>query len=337
MKEKIALISSLVNFFLSLLKLFAGFISNSASVIAEGLHSFVDVFSSFATYIGIKISEKPADKEHPYGHYRIETLVSFFIIFLLLVSIFGVIYEVYKRFAYNEKIEVSIISLTVMSLSALINEVMARIKISYGKKENSVALVLDGYHSRVDVLSSLVVFVGLLFAIYWPYADLVAALLIVAYMLKTTFSLSSDIVNSLIGVSAGEEVEKKIQEIASNMKVKVSSLKTQKLGSKIGAEISIELPKNVSIDYAEKISEELKEKLMKEIGNLVLVTIVPKGYEVETSSVRGLFGRCEGWSRRFGRSEYCICPKCGYKVKHEPGIPCSSLVCPKCGTKLKRE
>jgi cation diffusion facilitator family transporter len=355
MKEKIALISLLANLILAVTKIFAGFISKSAAVLAEGIHSFSDIFSSLISFVGIKIAKKPADKRHPYGHFKFEVLAGFFITLILLVTGTWVIYEAWQKFRQPSQIQLPILALSVMFFSAILNEIMSRLKIYFGKKENSVALISDGVHSRIDVFSSLVIFLGLILNKYWVFADSVLAFLVGLYVIKESFSIGKEAIDSLLDVSAPPEIENKIKEIIQSQGVEISDLKTQKKGSVITANLEIKLPQNLSVDEATKISENLRERLMKEIENLVYVAIQIKTHEAEVGFYRPAFGfrfgfgRGFGWKKRVrlrrrfrgtqgrGPGGFCVCPKCGYKVVHQPGVPCATLICPNCKIHLKRE
>ena len=349
MKEKIAKISILANAILAGGKIAVGILSNSASVLAEGIHSLIDVFSSLISFFGIKISKKPADKEHPYGHFKFEVLAGFLITLILLGTGLGIIFEAYQKFKNPSLIKIPILALSVMILSAIVNEIMSRLKIHFGQKENSVALISDGVHSRIDVFASLAVFAGLILNKYWIYTDSVLAFLIGLYIVKESFSIGKEAIDSLLDVSAPPEVEEKIKEIAKSQGIEISDLKTQKKGSVFTANLEINLPKNLDVDTATKVSENLRERLMKEIKNLVYVAIQIKSHEVETGFYKPVpgtlgfgrgFGRGFGWRRRFrgrGPGGYCVCPKCGYRVEHQPGVPCSSLICPNCKIHLRRE
>ena len=236
-----------------------------------------------------------------------------------------------------------------MIFSAGINEVMARLKIHFGKKENSIALLSDGLHSRVDVFASLAVFVGLVLTKYWIFVDSALAFLIGLYIIKKSFSLGKEAVDSLLDVSAGEEIEEKIKTIAKMQNIEISSLKTQKKGSAITANLEIKLPSNLKVEEATKISDSLREKIIKEIENLHYVAIQITSHEVETGFYKPAFGRSFGWQRRGrfrgetegakggGPGGYCVCPKCGYKIPHERGVPCPTLECPNCKINLTRE
>jgi len=349
MKEKVAVISILANIVLAGGKVTIGVFSNSAAVLAEGVHSLMDIFSSAIGYIGIKISAKPEDKKHPYGHYKFEVLGGTIITIILLATGLGIMWEAYKNFLNPEKIKIGYLAFGIMIFSAGINEVMARLKIHFGKKENSIALLSDGLHSRVDVFASLAVFVGLVLTKYWIFVDSALAFLIGLYIIKKSFSLGKEAVDSLLDVSAGEEIEEKIKSIAKKENIEINSLKTQKKGSVITANLEIKLPSNLSVEEATKISESLREKLMKEIENLSYVAIQIKSHEVETGFYKPEFGKGFGWQRkgRFrgeieearggGPGGYCACQKCGYKIPHERGVPCSTLECPRCKTKLVRK
>ena len=349
MKEKIAAISILANIVLAGGKVTIGVFSNSAAVLAEGVHSLMDIFSSAIGYIGIKISAKPEDKKHPYGHYKFEVLGGTIITIILLATGLGIMWEAYKNFLNPEKIKIGYLAFGIMIFSAGINEVMARLKIHFGKKENSIALLSDGLHSRVDVFASLAVFVGLVLTKYWIFVDSALAFLIGLYIIKKSFSLGKEAVDSLLDVSAGEEIEEKIKSIAKKENIEINSLKTQKKGSVITANLEIKLPSNLSVEEATKISESLREKLMKEIENLSYVAIQIKSHEVETGFYKPEFGKGFGWQRkgRFrgeieearggGPGGYCACQKCGYKISHERGVPCSTLECPNCKINLQRE
>jgi len=349
MKEKVAIISMLANVILAGGKIAVGVFSGSAAVLAEGVHSFMDVFSSAVSYIGIKISAKPEDQKHPYGHYKFEVLGGTIITIILLATGAGIIYEAYQSFLDPEKIKISYLVFGIMLFSAVVNEIMARLKIHYGKKENSISLLSDGFHSRVDVYASLVVLAGLFLTKYWIYADSLLAFLIGAYIIKKSFSLGKEAIDSLLDVSAGEEIEEKIKTIAKAQNIEISSLKTQKKGLAITADLEIKLPSNLRVEEATKISNSLREKLIKEIEGLQYVVIQITSHEMETGFYKPEFGRSFGWQRkgRFrgkveeakggGPGGYCACPKCGYKILHKSGVPCSTLECPDCKVNLVRK
>lgn len=349
MKEKIAGVSILANLFLAAGKLAVGFLVGSSAVFAEGLHSGMDILSSVISFIGIKIAKKPVDKKHPYGHYKFEVLAGLIITIILFLTGGFIVFESIREFQNPSPVTIGYLALGVMLVSVVINEIMARVKIKYGKKENSVSLLSDGVHSRVDVYASLVILLGLFLTKYWIYADSVLALLIGLYIIKESFSLGKEAVDSLLDVSAGEEIENKIKSIVKTQNIEIDSLKTQKKGSAVTANLEINLPNNLKLEEATKTSNSLREKLIKEIEQLQYVAIQITSHEIETAFYKPEFGKGFGWQRkgRFkkeikeavgrGPKGYCICEKCSYKAEHQRGIPCSTLKCPTCNINLKRE
>jgi len=343
MKEKIALLSVLTNFLLAVGKIFIGLLTSSIAVLADGIHSGMDIFSSLVSFIGIKIAKKPVDKKHPYGHYKFEVLSGLIITLILFFTGIWIIYESYQSFLQPSGIEMGYIAIVVMVFSAITNEIMARIKINYGKKENSISLLSDGMHSRIDVYTSIAVVIGLVLAEYFTYVDAILALFIGLYIIKESFSLGKEATDNLLDVSAGEDIEKKIKKAVEEEGIEISDLKTQKKGSAITANLKIKLPKNLIVEEAAKISNKLKKKLMDNIEMLKYVAIQIESHDVSSMYFRsGVFGRGFGWqgkikeAKGFGPGGYCICPKCGYKVEHKKGVPCATLKCIKCGTKMTR-
>ena len=327
MKEKIALISILANMVLAGGKIAVGLISHSAAVLADGFHAFTDIFASGVGYFGIKASQKPVDKKYPYGHYKFEVLSGLIITFILFISGIGIIYEAYKKFLNPEEIKIDYLIFGVMFLSILINFFTSRLKIYYGKKENSLTLLSDGTHDKADVLASIAVLSGVLFSKYWVYTDPILAALIGLYIIKESFPLGKEAIDSLLDVSAGEEIEEKIKLIAEKENIKIDSLKTQKKGSAVTANLEIDLPSKLSVEEATKISNILREKLIQTIEPLEYVVIQIASHEIETGFYKPNFGRSFGWQRKGqfkdkiqeaagkGPDGDCVCEKCGYKLR----------------------
>jgi len=211
-KEKVSILSTLVNFFLALSKLIVGIMIKSAALTADGIHSSIDIVSSFGTYLGIKIANKPGDKKYPYGHYRAESLAGLFITILLAGTGLWVIYEaVMKFFTAGAKEIFSLGAIILVVITIIVNELMARLKFYYGRKEESLSLVADAEHSRADVLSSIGVLIPLFFARYFPPIDGIVAILIGGYILFESFKLSKEIMESILDVS-NEDLEEKIKK-----------------------------------------------------------------------------------------------------------------------------
>jgi len=351
MKEKISILGIVVNFLLALAKITIGLLTRASSVLADGINSGTDVFASIVNYAGVKIAKKPADKEHPYGHEKAEVLSGLLITIIIFISALIIIYNAIKGFIDPEIVSLSTLAFIVMAGSALINFIMSKLKIYYGKKYNSISLVSDGVHSRIDVLTSLGVFIGLFFIKYWLYLDSVLALLIGLYVAREAFKLGKETTDSLLGASAGEKTENKIKEILKKDKIELVNLKTQKLGSKAFAQITIKLPSKLKVEEAESLTKELEEKLISQIENLSYTAIQIKSHDVEIGYYKPRFTKGFGWQRkgRFkesgeikgakgaGPGGFCVCKKCGYKMQHKRGTPCSTIKCLKCGGNLTRE
>lgn len=346
MKEKIAIISVLANFILAATKILMGYFSSSASVLAEGFHSLTDIFSSLIGYAGIKVSQKKEDKKHPYGHYKYEVLSAMVITLILFATGIGVIYDAYKNYLDPTKVEVNYLLVGAMVLSTLINFATSKIKIYYGKKENSLTLLSDGTHDKADVLTSIVVLLGLFLYKYFNHIDSLLAVIIGIYIIKESFSLGKEASDSLFDAAADEKIETKIKTIIDDERIKLNNLKTQKKGSVVTATLEIELPNSLKVEEAVKISENLKNKLTKEINNLAYVVIQIQSHDTQTNYFKPNFGKSFSWQRKGknnpteggkGPEGICFCSKCGYETKHQTGIPCYEMFCPNCKTKLERK
>ena len=210
-KKIVAFLAIIINLFLALSKLIIGFISKSGAIFADGINSATDIIASSLSYIGIKIAEKPADKEHPYGHGKAEVIAGFVITMIILVSGFLIIFEAIREFINPSPIKLTTLSFVIMAISAAANGIMSQIKLYFGKKHNSVSLISDGIHSRIDLLVSLGILIGLFLTRYSPKIDPLLALLVGIYILKEAFKLGKETTDSLLGTTAGEDIENKIK------------------------------------------------------------------------------------------------------------------------------
>ena len=286
-KETVSILSTLVNLVSGLLKIGLGLAAKSSALVAEGMHSGIDVFSSGITFIGIKIAKREPTKEHPYGWGRAEVLAGFVVATFLAIAGLGIIREAAVSLLGGEhEATITLLPLVVMLISVVTNEILARLKIKVGQKEESLALIADGKHSRVDVLSSSGVLVGLILTRFFPIADSLTALLVGIYVLYETIILGKEITENLLDI-ADPEVEKEIGKICQEQQVNLVTLKTRKIGARTSAELEISLPTETKISRADDLISELQETLISRIPRLEYVVVQIKGVGKRSRMIRG--------------------------------------------------
>ncbi len=178
-------ISVVANIILTFLKGAAGLLSGSTALIADSIHSLVDVIGSALVWIGIKVSQKPPDEEHPYGHFKAESLAELAVGSIIIITSIAIALDAVNAIILKEGPKFEVYALLVAIISTLVNELLARYKISVGKREKSSSLIAEGKHSRTDVISSAAVALGLVLVYfgYW-WADPVIALAISVLILQ---------------------------------------------------------------------------------------------------------------------------------------------------------
>ena len=288
--EKLSFISTWVNVLLAVLKLVAGFLTASVALISEGIHSFADVISSFIAFLGIKIAQKPESEKHPFGYARYESIAAFFIVLFLLFSAGTIIYEAGRRLLLEENpVIFSFWGIAVMAFSVVVNEIMSRWKFKVANEEGSLVLTTDAEHSRLDVLSSLAVLVGLYLIKYWPIADSILAIGVALYMLYELYPLTKEVWGSLTDI-ANPEIKEKIAEILEKEGLKYSEIKTRKVGAVSFAEIHLLCNPNLKVEEVSVITKNLEERLLQEIPELKQISIIVKSHEVKSNIIRPRFG-----------------------------------------------
>jgi len=288
--QSVSIISTLVNFGLGISKLIFGFLAGSVALIADGIHSSLDVFSSFITFLGLRIAKKPIDKKHPYGHWKAESLAGFLVAILLAISGIWILYEAIMRFFGQELIKLTIGSVIVVGISIIVTEVLARLKFYYGRKHRSLALVADAEHSRADALSSIGVLIGFGLIRYFSLADAIVALGIGAYIIFEAFRIGREITDSLLDV-ANKDVEERIKKICFSHNIEISNLKTRKIGAFNFAEIKIKLAPKLKVEDVQKLTETLEERLLNNISELKQVVISIEAYDMAKSTVLPRLGK----------------------------------------------
>lgn len=259
-------ISLLVNAILFCLKFWAGVVSGSVALIADSWHALSDSLTSVVVLIGFKVSGKPADRHHPFGHGRAELIGAVIIGLILAMVGTNFLLESISRLNNHETANFGTLALIVTIVSVVIKEVMAQIAIRLGKKIVSRSLITDGWHYRSDAISSSIILAGILVSGNFWWIDAALGLLVSAIIFYTAFELLRDAISPLIGKKPDEELLQKIQEMADkvcNKELHIHNVNVHNYGNHTEMTFHIQLPGNTSLVEAHEISSKL-EKTIKE-------------------------------------------------------------------------
>lgn len=266
---KVSVISIILNCLLTLIKFISGVISKSSAMISDSVHSLSDVLSTFVVIIGVKISNKKADSDHPYGHERIECVSAIILsgmLFIIgaLIGINGI-----KNVTNSSNLVMpGVLALIASIISIISKEAMYQYTIRVSKKINSAALKADAWHHRSDALSSVGSFIGILGArIKFPILDPIASIIICLLIIKVAYDIFKDSIYKLIDASCDDETINKIKDVILEQEgvIQLDSLKTRVFGSRIYADIEISAYGKQSLEDAHDIAERIHDEVEKKI------------------------------------------------------------------------
>ena len=261
---KVSGVSIAVNLILSVLKLLAGILAHSGAMISDAIHSASDVGSTFVVIAGVKLSSKKSDKEHQYGHERMECVSSIILSGLLLATGIGIgmsgIENIIKSTSGKSIAIPGTLALIAALVSIVVKEWMFWYTRNAAKKINSGALMADAWHHRSDAMSSIGAFIGILGArLGFPILDPLASVAICVLIVKASVDIFKDAVDKMVDHSCDEETEDKMKKIISSVPgvEGIDLLQTRLFGSKMYVDIEISADGTQSLNEAHKIAEEV--------------------------------------------------------------------------------
>ena len=257
------------NLALSVLKLFAGVFAHSTAMISDGVHSASDVLSTFIVILGIRISGKKSDANHPYGHERLECVAGILLAVLLGATGIGIGYSSAMRLAEHFQgglvIQVpGMLALAAAVISIIVKEAMYWYTRGAAKKLKSSAMMADAWHHRSDAMSSVGSFVGILGArMGYPILDPLAGILICGFILKATADIFMDAVRKMTDEACDEATQENIRYITLKQEgvLGIDVLKTRLFGPKIYVDVEIGVDGDMKLRDAHKIAENVHDAI----------------------------------------------------------------------------
>lgn len=273
---RVTLMGSVVNVILLVFKFIAGILGGSAAMIADAVHSLSDFLTDIIIIAFVRISSKPEDEDHDYGHGKYETLATSIIGLALLMVGLYIFYNGARQIwdvMHGAEIEQpGLVALIAAIVSILLKEWTYRFTVSVGKKVESQAVIANAWHHRSDALSSIGTAIGIGGAILlgkgWAVLDPVAALVVSVFIVKTALGLLSTSSGELLEKSLPKEVEKKIVDIVeSEPEVsEVHHLCTRRIGSNIAIEMHIRMPGEISLKDSHTRASDIERMLRQHFG-----------------------------------------------------------------------
>ena len=277
--RKLSLVSVIGNAVLSGFKLFAGVTGHSSAMISDAVHSFSDVLTTLIAWIGVKISKKASDEEHPYGHERLECVASLLLGVVLLLTGLGIGkagLETIFSGNYQTLTVPGAIALAAAVISIVGKEAMYWYTRHYALLIHSSAFMADAWHHRSDAFSSIGSLIGIGGAMLgFPVLDSVASVVICLFILKVSYDILKDAVNKLLDTSCGEEYEGKLRRyIANRPGVEgVDLLHTRMFGNKVYIDLEIEVDGDKTLREAHDVAEQVHADVEKDFPEVKHVMI----------------------------------------------------------------
>ena len=279
--KKLSAVGILGNVILAGFKLFSGIIGNSGAMISDAVHSLSDVFATFIAYIGVILSKRPEDKEHPYGHERLECVASLILGMILMGTGIGIGYSGIHKLVIHEEIRIpTVLPLIAAIISIVIKEAMFWYTMYYAKKMDSTAFKADAWHHRSDALSSIGSFVGIgLAKIGYPVMDQVASLIICLFIFNVALDILKDSLSKMLDTSCGSEFEEELKCFILKQQgvVHIDLLRTRQFGNRIYIDLEIAVRKDMLLVEAHEIAERVHDNIEQQYSNVkhVMVHVNP--------------------------------------------------------------
>lgn len=280
---RITLWGSVVNVLLTVLKFAAGVLGASAAMIADAVHSLSDLLTDFVVLLFVKISSRPADSDHPYGHGKYETLATT-IVAVALLAAGGVLLaegveKIIAALRGEELVLPGKIALWAALISIAAKELIYQLTARVGRRVQSAALEANAWHHRTDALSSIATALGiggaLLFGGKWAILDPIAAVLVSVFILVAAGKLLHEAIQDLLEKRLPEEVEQEIRRIAAedNEMSELHKLRTRRVGNIYSIDMHMRMHGNVSLYEAHRHTMLLEQRLRERFGQETLVSI----------------------------------------------------------------
>jgi len=260
-------------------KLFAGIFGRSTAILADAVHSLSDMLTTIIVIIGVKLANQKADKEHPYGHERFESVAAVILSVVLFITGAGIgwagIQKVIAR-NYGEMAIPGLIALAAAVTTIVVKEGMYRYKSAVAKKIDSSALMADAWHHRSDSLSSIGSFLGILGArLGFPILDPVAAVVICLFILKAAVDVFRDAIGKMTDKACDEETENKMREVILTQKsvVGIDLLKTRLFGDRIYVDVDIGVDEAKALHEAHDIAQRVHDAIESEFPKVKHCTV----------------------------------------------------------------
>lgn len=276
---KVSLIAIIVNLVLSGFKLFAGIFAKSGAMVSDAIHSASDVFSTFIVMIGIKAANKQADKNHPYGHERIECVAAILLAIVLVATGIGIAVDGVKKIYAGIDGTLAtpgMLALVAAVVSIVVKEGMFWYTKHYAKKINSGALMADAWHHRSDALSSIGSLVGVGGAMLGlPVLDPIASLVICVFVVKAAIDIAKDALNKMIDTACDEKVVDQMKKTILSVDgvFGIDDIKTRLFGDKIYIDVEICCDGNLTLYQSHDIAEKVHDILEQTFDNVKHCTV----------------------------------------------------------------
>ncbi len=266
---RVSAVSIIANFALTVFKLSAGILAHSGAIISDAIHSASDVFSTIVVIIGIRISRKESDKNHPYGHERLECVAAIVLATILAFTGLGIGYSALRQIAGGDYANLTVpgrLALVAAAVSILVKEAMYQYTKINARRIDSGALMADAWHHRSDALSSVGALIGIGGArLGFPILDPVASVVICVFIEKAAYEIFMDAVDKMVDKACDEETEAALRECAATQEgvLGVDLLHTRVFGNKIYVDIEICADGEETLRRAHETAERVHDSIEK--------------------------------------------------------------------------
>jgi cation diffusion facilitator family transporter len=264
---RVALVTIFWNLILSAGKLFAGIFAHSGAMISDAVHSASDVFSSIIVIIGVRIASQASDKEHPYGHERMECVASIILATVLCITGLAIGLSACRTIFSGDYADLEIpglMALIAALVSIVVKEAMFWYTRFYAKRLDSGALLADAWHHRSDALSSVGALIGIGGArLGYPILDSVASVVICVFIIKAAYDIFMDAIDKMVDKACDEETEKALRDCALSVcgVERIDLLMTRVFGNKMYVDIEIAVDGNATLRTAHSIAEAVHDSI----------------------------------------------------------------------------